>query len=127
MNADLPIGDFIDRLSILELKILNVEDEVKLDNIQREFYHLNPSLAPLFDQHGSELQALYLKISQINGQIWVINEDLRNLLNTNKLNKTFVELSKKLINLNDERWVIKKDINLMTGSTFLEEKSYINF
>ena len=95
MNIDVPIGDFIDRLSILELKMLNIEDEAKLDNIQREFYHLNPSLSPLFEQHGSELQALYLKLSQINGQIWVVNENLRDLLNTNKLSKKFVELSKK--------------------------------
>ena len=35
-------GELLDRISILELKMLRVEDPAKLASIKREFYELNP-------------------------------------------------------------------------------------
>ena len=37
MKVEISNGELLDKISILELKMLRIEDEVKLVNIQKEF------------------------------------------------------------------------------------------
>ena len=41
MKVEISNGELLDKISILELKLLKIEDEEKLVNIQKEFYTLN--------------------------------------------------------------------------------------
>ena len=124
MQVEVSIGEFLDKISILELKLLNIKNESKLVNIKREFYYLNPFCTELLETHGDELKSLYLKLSRINGDLWVIKDKLRELEADKRFDDEFIELARSVYFTNDKRAEVKKDINLMTGSDLIEEKSY---
>ena len=127
MQVEVSIGEFLDKISILELKLLNITDKAKLVNIKREFYYLNPFCTELLELHGDELKSLYLKLSKINGQLWTIEDKLRDLEAEKRFDNEFIELARSVYFTNDKRSEVKKDINLLTGSELVEEKSYKDY
>lgn len=114
-------GELLDRISILELKKLKVEDPAKLAVIDREFYELNPKVVSLFTKNDSSLQVLYLELARINGKLWDLENEVRK---NNIRDKQFVLASKKIFKYNQIRNDIKNDINMITGSDYLEVKEY---
>ena len=121
MKIKISNGELLDRISILELKKLRIEDSAKLDVVEREFLELNPKCVSLFTKNDSSLQMLYLNLSRINGMLW----DLENLVRDKKIkDKEFIKSSRKIFELNEERNNIKNDINLVTGSDYLDVKEY---
>ena len=114
-------GELLDRISILELKMLRVEDPAKLAVVKREFYELNPKCVSLFTQNDSSLQVLYLELARINGILWDLENEVRDI----KIkDKKFINASKKIFQLNQTRNQIKNDINVITGSDYLDVKEY---
>ena len=121
MKIKISNGELLDRISILELKKLRIEDSAKLAVVEREFLELNPKCVSLFTKNDSSLQMLYLNLSRINGMLW----DLENLVRDKKIkDKEFIKSSRKIFELNEERNNIKNDINLVTGSDYLNVKEY---
>tara|TARA_Y100000114_G_C11676768_1_gene286599 strand:- start:472 stop:852 length:381 start_codon:yes stop_codon:yes gene_type:complete len=114
-------GELLDRISILELKMLRVEDPSKSAAIKREFYELNPKCVSLFTKNDSSLQVLYLELARINGELWDLENEVRK---SNIRDKQFIMASKKIFKLNQTRNDIKNDINMITGSDYLEVKQY---
>jgi|TARA_B100000424_G_C22941400_1_gene501004 hypothetical protein len=114
-------GELLDRISILELKMLRVEDPSKSAAIKREFYELNPKCVSLFTKNDSSLQVLYLELARINGELWDLENEVRK---SNIRDKQFILASKKIFKLNQTRNDIKNDINMITGSDYLEVKQY---
>ena len=120
-NIKISNGELLDRISILELKMLRLEDKAKLATITREFYELNPKCVNLFTKNDSTLQVLYLELAEINGKLWDLENDVRN----NKIkDKNFILASKKIFKYNEIRNNIKNDINLITGSDYMDVKEY---
>ena len=72
-------GELLDRISILELKMLRVEDPAKSAVVKREFYELNPKCVSLFTQNDSSLQVLYLELARINGILWDLENEVRDV------------------------------------------------
>ena len=114
-------GELLDRISILELKMLRVEDPAKLASIKREFYELNPKCVDLFTKNDSSLQILYLELSRINGKLWDLENEVRDIKTKNK---QFIAASKRIFRFNEVRNDIKNDINIITGSDYLDVKEY---
>ena len=114
-------GELLDRISILELKMLRIEDPSKSAAIKREFYELNPKCVSLFTKNDSSLQVLYLELAHINGELWDLENEVRK---SNIRDKQFILASKKIFKLNQTRNDIKNDINMITGSDYLEVKQY---
>ena len=124
MKIEISNGELIDKISILELKMLNITDEDKLVNINNEFKELNPFVHDLFDKYGPEIQLLYLELSKINGQLWTIEDDIRECERSKDFSEKFVELARSVYITNDKRCDVKKEINILTESGLVEEKSY---
>ena len=61
MKIEISNGELLDKISILELKMLKIEDKEKLVNIEKEFHTLNPLCVKLFEKFGGELQNHYLE------------------------------------------------------------------
>lgn len=127
MQIEISIGEFLDKISILELKLLHIADKSKLMNVQKELYHHNPLYIDLIEVYGDELKGLYLKLSQVNSNLWVIEDKLRELESEKRFDNEFIELARSVYFTNDKRAEIKKDINLLTGSELVEEKSYKDY
>jgi|TARA_B100000085_G_scaffold192378_1_gene176271 hypothetical protein len=124
MKIEVSNGELLDKISILELKLLKIEDKEKLVNIQKEFETLNPLCQKLFEKYDGELQTHYLELARINGQLWDIEDWIRNCEREKRFDKEFVELARSVYIYNDQRSEIKKIINTITGSDLVEEKSY---
>ena len=98
-----------------------MEDSFKLAIVEREFQQLNPKIIDLFTKNDSTLQVLYLELSEVNGKLW----DLENEVRDKKIgDKNFIIASKKIFKLNQTRNKLKNDINIITGSDYRDVKEY---
>ena len=127
MKIEVSNGELLDKISILELKMLKIKDKEKLDNILTEFNSLNPLCVVLFEQFGSELQKLYLQLAKVNGKLWDIEDWIRDCERENRFDKEFIELARSVYITNDKRSKLKKEINILTESILTEEKSYKDY
>ena len=127
MKVEVSNGELLDKLTILELKLSNISDVQKLTNIQKEHDELNPLAGQLFDSYGEELKNLYKQLAEINSELWTIEDDIRECERNKDFGSDFVNLARAVYFTNDKRSEIKKSINLLTGSGFVEEKSYEDY
>jgi len=67
---------------------------------------------------------MFNELYTINSELWVIEDDLRELERKRDFGDEFIRLARAVYYTNDKRFEIKKRINLKTQSNFVEEKSY---
>ena len=127
MKVEVSNGELLDKLSILELKMSNISDQKKLVNIKKEHNELDPLAKELFNKYGLDLETLYNNLCAINSQLWVIEDDIRECERNKNFGSDFVSLARAVYFTNDKRSDIKKSINLLTDSGFVEEKSYKDY
>ena len=127
MKVEVSNGELLDKLTILELKLSNISDVKKLTNIQKEHDELNPLAGQLFDSYGEELKNLYKQLAEINSELWTIEDDIREYERNKDFGSDFVSLARAVYFTNDKRSDVKKAINLLTDSGFVEEKSYEDY
>ena len=127
MKVEISNGELLDKVSILGLKLLKIEDEDKLVNIRKEYETLNPLAEKLFKEYDGQLQNHFLELARINGQLWDIEDWIRECEKENRFGKEFVELARSVYITNDKRSEVKKSINILTNSGLVEEKSYNSY
>tara|TARA_Y100000766_G_scaffold111774_1_gene95727 strand:- start:1175 stop:1561 length:387 start_codon:yes stop_codon:yes gene_type:complete len=127
MKVEVSNGELLDKLTILELKMSNISDAKKLINVKKEFNELNPLAKLLFEKFKDELLIKYKELALINSQLWKIEDDIRECEKNKNFGQKFVELARAVYFTNDKRSDVKKQINILTGSGFIEEKSYENY
>tara|TARA_Y100000813_G_C24047850_1_gene297760 strand:+ start:202 stop:588 length:387 start_codon:yes stop_codon:yes gene_type:complete len=127
MKVEVSNGELLDKLTILELKLTNITNVQKLSNIQKEHDELSPLADQLFDSYGEELKNLYKKLTEINSELWTIEDDIRECERNKDFGSDFVSLARAVYFTNDKRSDVKKAINLLTDSGFVEEKSYEDY
>jgi hypothetical protein len=119
MKIEVSIGEVLDKISILAIKLDRIQDEDKLKNIQKEFTALTSQISS-----SMYLDKLYMKLCQVNQKLWNVEDKLRDHERLNNFNEDFINLARSVYKLNDERARIKKEINVKYGSELVEEKSY---
>ncbi|RPG99945.1 MAG: hypothetical protein CBD13_003710 [Candidatus Pelagibacter sp. TMED153] len=127
MKVEVSNGELLDKLTILELKMSNISDDKKLINVRKEFNELNPLAKLLFEKFKDELLSKYKELALINSQLWKIEDDIRECEKNKNFGEKFVELARAVYFTNDKRSDVKKQINILTGSGFIEEKSYEDY
>jgi len=119
---DVPLspGDLCDRLTILAIKGERFSG-VALENVQRETALLQERL----ERSGVSIPPETLSgLSQINRQLWDVEEQLRNHEEQQRFDQAFIALARSVYQLNDQRSALKRQINLACGSPLIEEKNY---
>mgnify|MGYP001265784259 FL=1 len=124
MKIEVSNGELLDKISILELKTQNIKDTKKLVNVYKEFNELNPLAEELFNTYDSDLQNHYTELASINAQLWEIEDDIRECEKNKDFGDKFIKLARAVYITNDRRCDVKKIINILTQSGFVEEKSY---
>lgn len=127
MKVEVSNGELLDKLTILELKLSNINDEKKLKNVKKEHNELSPLAKLLFAKYGNKLSSLYNELTGINSQLWKIEDDIRECEKRKDFGDKFTELARAVYFTNDKRSDVKKSINLLTDSGFIEEKSYEDY
>tara|TARA_A200000159_G_C7192351_1_gene284322 strand:+ start:132 stop:518 length:387 start_codon:yes stop_codon:yes gene_type:complete len=127
MKVEVSNGELLDKLTILELKMSNISDDKKLINVKKEFNELSPLAKLLFEKFKDELLIKYKELALINSELWKIEDDIRECEKNKNFGEKFVELARAVYFTNDKRSDVKKQINILTGSGFIEEKSYEDY
>jgi hypothetical protein len=123
VNVEISIGEFFDKVTILEIKRERIQDADKLRNINNELDALNALLEQLpfsREQVADEVGEL----KAINEKLWVIEDDIRDKEAAKLFDQEFIELARSVYITNDRRSDVKRNINIKLGSSFIEEKSY---
>ena len=125
MKIEVSTGEIFDKLSILEIKKGKIKDLDKLKNIQIEYDLLKVASLTILPLYDSRLSFLYVDLQQVNFKLWEIEDSLRDLERKNKYySREFSELARSVYFYNDKRSSIKNEINILTISKIVEEKSY---
>ena len=116
-------GELIDKWTILILKTLFLTDKGALINIERELCELSVQRLEMLQKFNG-LQRLEDDLYTINKKLWYVEDALRIEERNGTFGDDFVDLARSVYKYNDERARIKKEINTLTNSTIVEEKSY---
>jgi hypothetical protein len=125
MKIEVSNGEILDKMTILQIKKERISDTDKLNNIQKEIEELKP----FYEKFVKDVTifSLYNDLYQVNLKLWLIEDNIRELEYNLNFGDDFVELARLVYKTNDERAKIKKQINIISNSDLVEEKSYKNY
>jgi hypothetical protein len=121
--VEISAGELIDKITILEIKNIKINDSEKLKNVEKELSSLNDILEKTIPEL-SKIQMLIEKLKSINLKLWDIENGKRLSERKNDFGEKFIELSRSVYKNNDERAKIKLEINNILGSNIKEVKSH---
>lgn len=123
LNVQTSPGEFLDKVSILEIKSERIQDPAKLANVRRELDLLRATWkdSPLA---ARDVSALLAELKQVNENLWEVEDLLRAAESREAFDATFVGLARSVYLTNDRRAAIKRELNVLLGSDLIEEKSY---
>jgi hypothetical protein len=123
LNVQTAPGEFLDRLTILEIKSERMRDSAKLANVRRELELMRATwtASPLAQRDVARLIA---DLKAVNQTLWDIEDRIRHKEAERAFDADFVELARSVYRTNDRRAAIKRELNLALGSEILDEKSY---
>jgi len=110
------IGELIDKITILEIKLGEIKDPEALKNIQHEL----ELLRGIPESRDVNRRQLY----SVNWELWKVEDQLRELEKVQNFGPEFIELARSVYRLNDFRARIKRAMNKNFSSDIVEEKSY---
>ena len=124
--VEVSIGELLDKISILEIKLEKIKNPEKLKFISDEHSVLKEQLEKNV-KSDDKLENLFQLLKEINAKLWVIEDDKRLCEKEKDFTEKFIKLSRDVHFLNDDRAKIKLEINNYTGSKIREIKEYTNY
>ena len=125
MKIEVSNGEVLDKYSILQIKCERITVPTALNNIHRELESLRPAVDTIRSLESSgTLSTLQDQLLEVNTSLWEVEDVLRGLEKSQDFGPSFVAAARSVYQLNDRRAAVKKEINLLTGSNLIEEKSY---
>tara|TARA_R110000751_G_scaffold44605_5_gene101949 strand:- start:1639 stop:2013 length:375 start_codon:yes stop_codon:yes gene_type:complete len=123
MKIEVSNGEIVDKLTILLLKKENIKDAGKLKNIEKEIGEIDP----ISDSIVSREEPIFISLYEVNKTLWQIEDDIRALELGKQFDEEFISVARSVYRNNDRRAEIKRQINQMSGSELVEEKSYEDY
>lgn len=122
------VGELVDKITILKIKHDQLTNPGQLLNVKREL----KMLLDLAQHHAigfpdGQLKQLGDDLSAVNSQLWGIEDEIRDCERQEKFDAHFIDLARAVYQFNDRRAALKHQINRLTGSELIEEKSYATY
>jgi hypothetical protein len=126
ITTEVSLGEFLDKLTILEIKSERIRDGGKLVNIRKELDLLTRTWArsPFA---GRDIAAPLRRLKAVNENLWDIEDRIRLKERDGAFDAEFIELARAVYIRNDERAAVKRELNQLLGSELIEEKSYADY
>ena len=124
--VEVSVGELLDKISILEIKKEKISNPDNLKFINNEYDILKNQ----FNKNvkvDDKLNKLFKSLKEINGKLWIIEDEKRMCEKNSDFRETFIKLSRDIHFLNDSRSKIKLEINNHTGSKIKEIKEYTTY
>ena len=122
INIPVSVGELVDKITILKIKLTQIKDKEKLINVQKEHDTLT-----FLDQYVTiqkDVLEHQQQLMKVNLAIWFLEEDIRYYEKIQHFGADFIDVARKIYKTNDERSRIKKEINILCNSELVEEKSH---
>jgi hypothetical protein len=123
MEIKVSIGELLDKITILGIKLDKLENGEKRDNVRKEWDYLSTKITESMKE-DDQFAVLFLKLLNINRELWDIEDGKRECERKKEFGEHFIQLARQVYIKNDLRAAIKKEINIHFNSEFTEEKSY---
>ena len=123
MKIEISNGEIVDKLTIIEIKLEHIKDEKKRVNLLAEYKVLDEAVSKIIAKD----HVLYKELLKINQQLWNIEDRIRELEKARDFGAEFIEVARAVYFTNDKRSDVKRQINELTGSNLVEEKSYEDY
>ncbi|MBU1874167.1 hypothetical protein KJ688_10655 [bacterium] len=124
MKINVSIGEIVDKLTILSIKIDKFKSPDKLANVKKEYDILSVEIEKSGIAVGSED---FNALKEINLKLWQIEDAIRVKESNREFDDEFIKLARSVYFTNDERAAVKKQINLKFNSNLIEEKEYVKY
>ena len=124
--SEISMGELLDKISILEIKIEKIKDKEKLNEINKE-YKILKTVQNSNIKLTEKLKHLITEIKNVNVNLWNIEDKLRFCEKNKDFGENFIELARGVYFNNDKRAKIKSEINEILGSNIKEIKEYVNY
>ena len=123
INTIISVGEFFDKITILEIKKKKIIDKEKLKNINYELGELR-KIEEKCNLQKFALNELIENLYNVNIELWTIEDEIRILEKSKSFDSEFINLARSVYIKNDLRAKLKKEINIKSKSNLIEEKSY---
>ena len=124
--TEISAGELLDKITILEIKLVKIKDKENLLEINKEYESLKETKNSNI-KLTKNLEKLIIQLKEINLKLWDI-EDKKRICEKNKdFGQAFVDLSRSVYLNNDKRANIKSEINKILDSNIREIKKYANY
>ena len=120
------VGELLDKISILEIKLDKIKDNEKLKFIKDEYNILKKEFEENVNKN-KKIDELFKSLKDINLKLWIIEDDKRMCEKNLEFGENFIKLSRDVHFLNDERAKLKLEINNVSGSKLKEIKEYTQY
>ena len=123
INIPVSVGELVDKVTILEIKIKMINDKTKLKDVRKEL----DLLKKVFIKKNIDIKKIKSdtdNLKKINQRLWFIEDKKRKHEKLKKFDSNFIKLARNVYKLNDKRAMYKFNINKITGSDIIEVKSY---
>ena len=124
MKIEVSNGEILDKITILVIKSKKITDPIKLKNINNELDELQLFLDVVGYESNSTVNSLVKELESVNEKLWDVEDKLRDKERSKQFDDEFIKLARDVYFTNDERAKIKKNLNEVTNSKLVEEKSY---
>ena len=126
IKVEVSFGEYLDKLTILQIKSERIKDPNKLINVNRELELLQKTWEQR-PESKVDLSTELRQLKAVNEKLWDIEDNIRDKERNNNFDAGFIELARAVYFTNDERARIKRVINVKLGSELIEEKSYTDY
>ena len=124
--SEISVGELLDKISILEIKLEKIKDKESQIQINKEYKVLKEAQNSHVEFTDS-VKNLFNSIKKVNLTLWDIEDKIRICEKNKDFKKNFIELARGVYLNNDKRSKIKSEINKLLGSNIKEIKHYVDY
>jgi len=114
-------GELIDKITILKIKKSKATSTQQLNNIKKEL-----SLIKKDNNVCENNDSLFDELQNVNKKLWILEDLIREKSKKKEFDSDYINYAESIHITTDERYNIKKKINIKYNSNIIEEKIYKN-
>ncbi len=123
MEIPVPLGDVLDKITILRIKSRKIRSAHKLRHVRREL----AALEAKWRSGGFPALAEEAELEAVNEALWEVEDALRRHEAAGDFGAEFIGRARSVYKLNDRRAALKRSVNEALGSELVEEKDYVSY
>jgi len=118
-------SEFLDKITVLEIKLDKITDPEKVKNIKKE-YDILMDFRKENIPNSAEVDNLYKELKNANLTIWDGLDEWFEFRRTGKVDESLAKILNSVqVANNEKRFPVKRKIDELLESSIVEEKSYL--